>query len=385
MTRWWRASAAVVLIVVASGCAGAYYQDTYVRASASSYSPGSTVSVSYFYDEMAPYGRWIDYQPYGWCWTPYDVSADWRPYTAGSWVYTDVGWTWASSEPWGWAAYHYGRWTFDPAYGWVWVPGTTWGPAWVAWYGNDDCVGWAPLSPGMDISVSLRYADVERIPAQQWCFVQRQHFLDGNLRMQLISIARNRTQIERGGRMGQLEDMTRTIQKGPEVREVEGWTGRRVTPERVVNVESPSRGRGQSMGRGAVGFFRPAIKESDPKQAPPPQVQQREVVIPDNVLRAQQEAEQRKLEQSLANERARLERDQDKEQRFQPPGTPLDEIRQRHAAERQAFEAHAAEQRQVLVQRFQKRIAKPQRADVNKQQKDNGNGKDKKKGDRGEG
>ena len=31
-----------------------------------------------------------------------------------------------------------GRWFFDDSYGWVWVPGSEWAPAWVAWrYGDN--------------------------------------------------------------------------------------------------------------------------------------------------------------------------------------------------------------------------------------------------------
>ena len=380
MNKRWMALAASALVLLVSGCAGAY-QETYVRASVRS--PGSAVSVSYFYDELSPYGRWVDYAPYGWCWTPYDLSPGWRPYSAGSWVYTDVGWTWASSEPWGWAAYHYGRWQFDRDYGWIWVPGTVWGPAWVAWYQSDEWVGWAPLPPGdrVDITVSV---NVEAIPSQHWCFVDRQHFVDRNLQPAVVSGARNASLMARArGMLGQGLDQFPA--KGPDVPEVEKWTGRKIARQRVVDVESPSRGRGQAIGGGAVGFFRPSIRESDPRQAPPPRVQQREVAIPAPVLRRQQDQDRRKLEASLANERARMDREQARELRFQPPGTPIDQIRSRHAAEKAAFEGHAAEQRQVLEKRYQKKIVKPERAKNRPEPKDRDRDKDKKKGDRGEG
>lgn len=381
MIRHWKSMAALALVMLTSSCVGAYQQTTYVRASARS--PGSAVSVSYFYDEMAPYGRWIDYGSYGWCWTPYDASPGWRPYSDGTWVYTEFGWTWASSEPWGWAAYHYGRWTFDRDYGWIWIPGTTWGPAWVAWTYSDDWVGWAPMGPSVDISV--RVTNYE-IPDQSWCFVERQHFTDRNVRPWVVSVARNPTLMARvrgGGRMQ--EGISRPMTQGPDVATVEQWTGRRITRQRVVDVESPNRGQGRSLGGGAVGFFRPPIKESDPKQAPPPTVQQREVVIPAPFLRRQQEQERRKLETQLAEERSRLEREQARELQFQPPGTPIDEIRRKHATEKQAFEGHAAEQREVLQKRIEKKIVKPERAKNVKPDKDKDNGHGKKKGDRGEG
>jgi len=47
-------------------------------------------------------------------------------------------------EPWA-LDVHYGRWAC-PVFGWVWVPGDVWGPAWVDWFSATGFVGWAPLS-----------------------------------------------------------------------------------------------------------------------------------------------------------------------------------------------------------------------------------------------
>ena len=356
MIKRWMALAASALVVALSSCAGTYQE---ASVSASYRSPGSAVSVSYFYDELSPYGRWIDYGPYGWCWTPYEMSPGWRPYSVGSWVYTDAGWTWASSERWGWATYHYGRWVFDGDYGWLWVPGTVWGPAWVAWYQNDEWIGWTPMPPGDRGGISIN-VNVESIPSQHWCFVDRRHFADGNVQAQVVSVGRNVSLIA-GARGRPGKGLGHFQSKGPDIDEVEKWTGRKIAPRRVVDVESPSRGRGQSVGGGAVAFFRPAIRESDSRHAPPPDVKENEVPIPDPVLKRQQEQDRQKLEASLANERARLEREQANELRSQPPGAPIDQIRSRHAAEKQAFESHAAEQRQVLERRYQKKIMKPER------------------------
>src|SRR5689334_4879753 len=54
----------------------------------------------------------------------------------------------------------YGTWYNDSDYGWVWVPGYTWGPAWVTWQYTDDYVGWAPLPPSYNLDVGYnRYND----------------------------------------------------------------------------------------------------------------------------------------------------------------------------------------------------------------------------------
>jgi len=109
----------------------------------------SGASYDLFYDRLQSDGQWYNDATYGSVWQPKTASTDqqWRPYTDGRWVYTDRGWTWISNENFGWATYHYGRWVRLSERGWVWVPGSTWAPAWVSWRQSDDYVGWAPLPP----------------------------------------------------------------------------------------------------------------------------------------------------------------------------------------------------------------------------------------------
>jgi hypothetical protein len=112
--------------------------------------PPPEVTVNYFYDQLSPYGSWVDVDGYGRCWRPSVavVNAGWRPYCDnGYWVNTDCGWYWRSYYSWGWAPFHYGRWCSTPRFGWVWLPDSTWGPAWVAWREHDRYCGWAPLPP----------------------------------------------------------------------------------------------------------------------------------------------------------------------------------------------------------------------------------------------
>ena len=107
----------------------------------------TAITVDFFYDALEPHGEWIEVADYGYAWHPRDVAEEWRPYTQGSWVYTDAGWTWISDEPHGWATYHYGRWVVVEPVGWVWVPDVEWGPAWVSWRRSETHIGWAPLPP----------------------------------------------------------------------------------------------------------------------------------------------------------------------------------------------------------------------------------------------
>src|SRR4030088_2397088 len=110
---------------------------------------GTDVSIDFFYDNVGSDGSWVEVADYGYCWQPSVAvsNSKWRPYSDGYWAYTDVGWTWVSYEDFGWATYHYGRWTRLRDRGWFWVPGREWGPAWVSWRTGGDYVGWAPLPP----------------------------------------------------------------------------------------------------------------------------------------------------------------------------------------------------------------------------------------------
>jgi hypothetical protein len=139
---------AVIVLVVAL-CVG-FAAEEKARAN-------SAVSFNLFYSSLAPYGNWVP-MDYGYAWAPTGVGAGWRPYMDGQWVWSDLGWTWSSYEPWGWATYHYGRWVMDPAYGWLWIPGTTWAPAWVSWYQTPGYVGWSPLPPDNNFFISIGFS-----------------------------------------------------------------------------------------------------------------------------------------------------------------------------------------------------------------------------------
>jgi hypothetical protein len=147
------------------------YDDGYQDAN---YRLHGSASFGVFYDTLSPYGDWVYVGSYGRVWRPSAavVGAGFRPYgTGGNWVYTDYGWSWESDYDWGWAPFHYGRWLLDPVYGWVWVPGDTWGPAWVDWRFGGGYVGWAPLAP---YGVSVSYDAY----SPWWVFVDSPHFCD---------------------------------------------------------------------------------------------------------------------------------------------------------------------------------------------------------------
>jgi hypothetical protein len=147
---------------------------------------------NYFYDSLAPYGSWQDTGA-GYAWQPSVAAVDpgWTPYVnRGHWAWTDDGWCWVSDYSWGWAPFHYGRWSRDPRLGWLWVPGRVWSPAWVAWRNTDGFAGWAALPPGVLFRPGVGLFTVSGLPglslsfginADWFTFVPHGQFLGRNL------------------------------------------------------------------------------------------------------------------------------------------------------------------------------------------------------------
>ena len=148
-------------------------------------SPRPAVRTNSFYEPLSSYGDWVQVQDQ-YVWVPHGVDHDWRPYTHGHWENTDQGWFWASSEPYGWATYHYGRWGYSHDVGWFWVPGTVWAPAWVAWRGSDSYLGWAPLPPAPDAGLTVSVG-IGAVPNYYWSVVPAQSFLSVNIGAALVA------------------------------------------------------------------------------------------------------------------------------------------------------------------------------------------------------
>jgi hypothetical protein len=223
--------------------------------------PGPALDVGFFYDELSPYGEWLRHPRYGWVWFPRQVQAGWRPYSLGRWVESDYGWTWDSYEPFGWATYHYGRWAWDRQVGWLWVPGTDWGPAWVAWQQGNGYVGWAPLPPavGFEIGFGIRLGNFNLqlgISPRQYAFVEESRFLDSRIGGYIVPEARNVTIFNRTTNITDYSVVNdRVINRGVPVERIERATGRRAPRLRVGTASSP---RGGGVQRDVINIYRPS-------------------------------------------------------------------------------------------------------------------------------
>jgi len=224
------------------------------------------VSFQVFYDQLSPYGQWVNYPNYGYVWMP-NAGSDFVPYsTGGYWILTDYGWTWVSNYSWGWAPFHYGRWGFDNSYGWFWVPDNEWGPSWVSWRSANGYYGWEPMEPGVSISVSFgRNYDSRN---DHWTFVRDRDIERSDVnhyyvnRTERDKIIRNSTVINKT-----YVDNSRhtTYISGPARDDVQKATGKKINPVAVKESNKP----GQVLSKGQLQIYRPQIKKNNDKNKKP--------------------------------------------------------------------------------------------------------------------
>jgi hypothetical protein len=220
------------------------------------------VSFQTFYDELSPYGQWIDYPEHGFVWKPDSYRYnDFHPYRSdGHWAWSeDYGWLWVSDYDWGWAPFHYGRWIYDDWDGWLWVPDYEWGPAWVVWRGGGDYFGWAPMRPGIHININFGHYD---IPYNYWSFTPRRYINYPGISSYCIGYDRN-TYIFNNTTIINNYDRSNSYFTGPSRYEAGRYT--RIDPVRIR--ESNRAGR-TIVDRDEVSIYRPYINRGRDNTAP---------------------------------------------------------------------------------------------------------------------
>ncbi len=197
--------------------------------------PDDGITLSHFQSNLRPHGEWV-LTEYGIsAWRPIHVGVGWRPYMVGRWIWSPRGWYWSSREAWAWATYHYGRWHLDPLYGWVWIPGYEWAPAWVEWRYGDDCVGWAPLGYyANSFALTVRWST----PHSWWSFVDSRYMTSSSVDRFVYKSGENDRHIRRTRSIGNARREDGIVHSGgPRFLDIERRTGREIEridiPDRV--------------------------------------------------------------------------------------------------------------------------------------------------------
>jgi len=215
----------------------------------------------FFHTALSPYGEWLELDAGFYAWRPSGMHSGWRPYLHGHWSWTRFGWYWVSSEPFGWAVFHYGRWYYDDYYGWMWVPDQTWGPSWVEWRYDDDCIGWAPLPPYASFSINfgIRFTTHWFAPHRYWSFVRYRHFTSPYLYREVMPMEYTRRLIGTTRSAGRYEyDGERVINRGVDRSIVERRGGyQRLEPIDVQETNTPQERQVRDRTRERIETYRP--------------------------------------------------------------------------------------------------------------------------------
>ncbi len=322
---------------------------------------GRYVDVSVFYESLAPYGEWVMIPPHGWVWMPYDIGYDWRPYSNGYWIWTEVGWTWVSDEPFGWAVYHYGRWNYSPYYGWYWVPGTQWGPAWVGWRRGNGFIGWAPLpvdsrSNSINISIGNFGFELNQIRNHAWSFIEERYLADENIGYHIARPSRNVSIIQNTQNITNYNIVNNTVVNNSYRREdLERRIRRPVRQFRIGDYDRPGNAH-SDRNQGTVRFFRQKL-EGNAKRTPDVIFQKNKVTITPEMKKRQDEEREAVARRLAAEKQALLDRQKRESARVGKLGISPDELKRRHTAEAKAFEEQESRSKK-LVDRFYERIQK---------------------------
>ena len=344
MKPWWIALSLLAVVSSMSGCGG-------TRSSRTG-EPGSPTAaiepadLGSFREALEPYGDWVPDSPYGTVWIPYALPAGWRPYTTGRWLSTDHGWMWLEEEPWGWAAFHYGRWAFDERLGWVWVPANTWAPAWVAWRHGQGYIGWAPLAPGVDWNGKPDGLARDLDPSA-WSFVRTREFGSIDVASSVLPVGRNVTLLPL------TTNVARYAPRGTRVAEQgfsESGTVERTRRYRVTDAVRYRQNRAAIVQGSSVEIFRPeaipkqpSAEEGSPSRRPPG-VRAQEIA-------ERERREQTRFEERMTRERERLRREQEREARQRPENMSESRLLRRQKEETEAQDRFQKREKAIMDSR----------------------------------
>jgi hypothetical protein len=232
--------------------------------------PESDANASAYYNDLAPYGAWVQQPDYGLVWQPTveTINPDWSPYVdAGQWLYSDSGWYWQSDYTWGWAVFHYGRWANIPRQGWVWQPGNIWSPAWVAWRSSASYLGWAALPPGAGLNVLAQLTYNSKpvgpnstlgLPASAYTFVNISNLTSRNLPRRVVPAPRVNSLVQSSVLLDSYAIVNNRIFNGGASREAVAAARRRAVPQVALRAVSSPEAAGLAQDRKTLDVYVPA-------------------------------------------------------------------------------------------------------------------------------
>jgi hypothetical protein len=233
------------------------------------YQPPPPEVTAIYESDLNPYGSWVAVDGYGQCWAPNSRPAGWEPYTVGYWADTDYGWTWVpvdDESQWGDLTYHYGRWYNAPSAGWVWIPGTTWAPAWVAWREGGGYCGWAPLPPEAGFGTQYSSEDTDRyVPASHFVYCDERYVTAGRVDQHIVrndvTIINNTTNITNITYVN-----NHAVNQGMSAANVSRATGRPVEKVALATAATPDEARKLAAAGKPVIYAPPKVQQAEKRR-----------------------------------------------------------------------------------------------------------------------
>lgn len=169
------------------------------------------------------------------------VQSHYTPYSNGQWLNTDAGWYFKAPTPAEEITSHYGRWVSSPGFGWVWVPGRVWSPAWVDWRENENYIAWAPIPPGGYIVNNI--VSTPTIEYDSYVVVEKRYFIEPLIYSYIIPTTTTTTNSyvivkETSPVIGVMVANNVVINRGPDIVNIKNIGGKDVVKIKVNKVNN---------------------------------------------------------------------------------------------------------------------------------------------------
>ena len=124
-----------------------------------------------------------------------------------------------------------------PTYGWVWLPGHVWAPAWVRWKITNDYVGWCPLTPfaNWKMSEGINLTNYKFVnDYDDWLFIGKSKFTEEINSSNRVNTDKNEKYVNSASDVINISyQNSKIFNAGPDVKDIETKTGRTIIPKEI--------------------------------------------------------------------------------------------------------------------------------------------------------
>ena len=179
------------------------------------------------------------------------------------------------------------------------MPGYEWSPAWVAWRDGGDYYGWAPLRPGINISINFNIGGYSP-PYDYWSFAPRRYITSHNIFNHCIDYRRNVNIINQTVIINNFNYNRNIFRSGPRRYEAERYCGQ-INPVRFRESYKPGR---TAFRNNEVNVYRPNIRRDENHRFSPRQFDRYERRDGDNRVERNENGVRRNDDNNRRNDNA---------------------------------------------------------------------------------